>query len=101
MDLSACLHRRWLHSHEEDTGEFEVYRPADHPFPPARGRRGLEFRENGEVVHLALGRADVPQPVAGVWRAEAPDRVTVELADRPAQTLEIAYCDDNVLKIRK
>lgn len=42
-DLDACLQRRWLHSHEEDTADVRVYRPAEYPFPPARGRDGFEF----------------------------------------------------------
>jgi hypothetical protein len=96
MDLSSCLSKRWLHSHEEDTDEFEVYRPAGYPFPPARGRRGLEFRENGEFVAVGYGRGDAPEERPGTWRLESPTRVVAGPA-----TLDIAYCDDEILKVRR
>jgi hypothetical protein len=34
----AALFRRWVHVREEDHAGVRVYRPADRPLPPARGR---------------------------------------------------------------
>ena len=62
---------RWVHAHEEDEGDVRVYRPAGYDLPPARGRRGLEFRPGGEVIVYGPGPADRPQAVA---RMKAPDR---------------------------
>ncbi len=43
-DLPPELFQHWMHSHEEDSGDVQVYRPADYDFPPARGRRGFELQ---------------------------------------------------------
>jgi len=48
--LPSQIFRRWTHSREEDRADILVYRPKDYPFPPARGREGLEFRKNGEFI---------------------------------------------------
>jgi hypothetical protein len=34
-----CLRRHGIHSHEEDTQDVRVYRPAGYDFPPVRGPR--------------------------------------------------------------
>ena len=46
----------WLRSPEEETGDVRVYRPEDHPFPPARGREGLTFHSDGRFDYRAPGR---------------------------------------------
>ncbi|MEV6415488.1 hypothetical protein [Kribbella sp. NPDC051718] len=45
-----------------------VYRRDDFAFPPARGRRGVEFHADGSFTELQIGRGDAPQngPV-GRW----------------------------------
>jgi hypothetical protein len=53
---------RWTHSFEEDHDGITVYRRADFTFPPARGRRGVEFRPDGTFTELSPGRADAPEP---------------------------------------
>ncbi len=40
---------RWTHSFEEDHDGISVYRRDDFAFPPARGRRGVEFRPDGTL----------------------------------------------------
>lgn len=60
----AELFRRWVHAREEDEGDVRVYRPAGYDLPPARGRGGLEFRPDGEVIVYGPGPADRPQAVA-------------------------------------
>jgi hypothetical protein len=59
----------WTHSAEEDHDGISVYRRDDYAFPPARGRRGVEFRADGTFVPLMIGRGDAPQawPIAGRW----------------------------------
>lgn len=47
-----------------------VYRRDDFAFPPARGRRGVEFRPDGTFTELQIGRGDAPEPGAvGRWSA--------------------------------
>ena len=60
-----------MHSVEEDHDGISVYRRDDYAFPPARGRRGVEFRADGTFVPLMIGRGDAQQAgPAGRW---APD----------------------------
>ncbi len=75
-ELPHELFRRWLHSHEEDEGDVRVYRPAGYDLPPARGRRGIEFRPDGELLVYAPGPAD--KPVATPGRMEDVEIVSVE-----------------------
>ena len=47
-----------------------VYRHDDFAFPPARGRRGVEFRPDGTFSELLIGRGDAPEAAAaGRWSA--------------------------------
>src|SRR5215475_12064281 len=56
--LEACILGHWTHSHEEDTPDAMIYRPASYSFPPSRGRMGLEFRSGGDLVYYGIARAD-------------------------------------------
>jgi hypothetical protein len=44
-----------------------VYRRDDFAFPPARGRRGVEFRADGTFTDWLIGRGDAPEAHAGRW----------------------------------
>lgn len=59
------LFRRWVHVREEDEGDVRVYRPAGTELPPARGRRGIEFKPDGEVLVYGPGPADKPTASPG------------------------------------
>ncbi|WP_329332347.1 hypothetical protein OG866_05805 [Streptomyces sp. NBC_00663] len=77
----------WVHSYEEDSPGVTVYRPAGYPFPPARGRRGLEFAADGTFRERPLGRGDA----AGCLLEERRLRES---------QLEILYVDEQILKVR-
>ena len=64
---SQALCQRWLHSHEEDSGNEKVYRPATYNFPPARGRTGFELRRDGTLVRIGIGATDRPIESSGTW----------------------------------
>ena len=70
------LYRRWVHAREEDEGDLRVYRPAGTDLPPARGRRGIEFRPGGELLVYSPGPDD--KPTASPGRIEDVDIVSVE-----------------------
>jgi hypothetical protein len=95
------FHGRWMHSHEEDDGDVRVYRPAGYDLPPARGRRGLEFKPGGELLVIGPGPADRPQATRGHWEAagERRARVTLPTADEPAE-LEIVSVEPDRLAVR-
>jgi hypothetical protein len=102
--LPDAIFREWVHSFEEDTPGVMVYRPADYDFPRARGRRGIEFRPDGEYIESPIGPADVPRPVSGSWQAEGNNLVSVSLGEEslaPARELEIVSVDDEKLVLRQ
>ncbi|GAA1848475.1 hypothetical protein [Asanoa iriomotensis] len=73
----AALFRRWVHVREEDAAGVRVFRPADRPLPPARGRDGLEFRAGGIFAYLRPGPTDAPVAVVGRWSTPARDRIAL------------------------
>ncbi|MFK4086498.1 hypothetical protein ACI2LF_20475 [Kribbella sp. NPDC020789] len=84
---------RWTHSFEEDHDGVTVYRRDDYAFPPARGRRGVQFRPDGTLLRYTLGRADAPEErPAGRWSTDGritngrivsatPDRLEIRWED--------------------
>jgi hypothetical protein len=102
-NLETCLVGRWIHSHEDDTPDTKVYRPADYPFPPARGRDGFEFRPGGELVYLGIARADGTEESNGRWTIENSNEVRFEVETERIEpfTLVVVSCDDETLKIRR
>jgi len=64
----AALLGRWIHSHEEDTADLQVYRPAAFAFPPARGRDAMSLEADGSVSKTGPGPDDRSGPgSAGSW----------------------------------
>lgn len=102
-DLPDNIFQNWKHSFEEDAGGITVYRPASYNFPRARGRAGLEFRRDGTLIEWSAGPADAPKGLPGRWVSESPTRVRISPQEsaRPARTLEIVQCDDNILKVKQ
>ena len=103
MTLPSQILRRWTHSHEEDVGDILVYRPSDYPFPPARGREGLEFRENGELIHYQIGSTDRSLAVPGRWDVQETNVLKVHFSNQSASshTLTILECNEQILKVRQ
>mgnify|MGYP000287417660 CR=1 FL=1 len=103
MTLPSPIYRRWTHSREEDQGDILVYRLSDYPFPPARGREGLEFRKNGEFIRYQIGTTDRSLAVPGRWSVKDTNIVEVQFPNQSAlsYTLTILECDEQILKIRQ
>ncbi|MBD2099963.1 hypothetical protein [Leptolyngbya sp. FACHB-261] len=102
MTLPKPIFKQWLHSREEDEGGVMVYRPIDFAFPPARGREGFEFRENGEFINLGIGPTDRRQASSGRWTLKQPGVVEIDLPGQQASyQLIIVECNEQVLKVRK
>jgi hypothetical protein len=93
------LLRRWLHSHEEDTDEAMVYRPATHRFPPSRGRTGFELRPDGTTAEIGIGPTDRREESQGVWRLEG-DTLLLEGADG-SRVLTIVDMTPDRLRVAK
>ena len=52
--MNKKLVHKWIHSHEEDSNDIMVFRRSDYPFPPSRGRRKIEFKEDGKFVQTGV-----------------------------------------------
>ena len=95
------LQGRWVRSNEEDTDDEMVFRPADRPLPPSRGRTSLEFRPDGTYVESAPGPVDVPESSTGSWSLEGTRLVLEAEGNQPSRELEITAAEDDRLTIRK
>jgi len=102
MNLPNTLLRQWIHSHEEDQGDIWVYRTKGYAFPPARGREGMEFRENGEFFRYQVGPTDRIVTVSGQWRMKDTNVIEIQLSNQPASILmTILECNEQILRIRQ
>lgn len=103
MTLPSPIYRRWTHSHEEDQGDIRVYRPSDYPLPLARGREGLEFRENGEFIHYQIGPTDRTLAAPGQWTVKETNIVEIQFPNQSGSsyTLTIMECNEQILKVRQ
>ncbi len=100
--VPPALFRAWVHAHEEDTAEGQVYRPADFPLPPSRGRRGFEFGEDGRAVYRGIGATDVPTAITGRWSDEGGRLLLTFDEERlPPIPLEVVSVDDQRLVVRR
>ena len=61
---------RWVHSHEEDAEGQKVFRPADFPFPPSRGRLSFELAADGSAHVRHPGASDRSVGSRGHWKLE-------------------------------
>jgi hypothetical protein len=98
----GVLGRRWVHAHEEDTDEEMVFRPADTPLPPSRGRVRFEFKADGTFLEAAPGPTDAPEQRAGSWKLED-GKLVLESDQAPEgmRVLEIASVDKDRLVVKK
>jgi hypothetical protein len=87
---------RWVHSHEEDSGDELVFRPAGYAFPPSRGREAIELHPDGSYAGSVPGPVDKPEATEGEWTLEDDGRL--RLGDR---VLEISEAAGDVLKVRR
>jgi hypothetical protein len=96
------LNRRWLHSHEEDSGGEMVYRPANYDFPPSRGRTGFELRPDGSAAVLGPAPTDAPQEHSGTWKIDATKRLVVHVPElQQTQSMTIVSSDPDRLVVRR
>ncbi len=91
----------WTHSHEEDSGEEMVFRPASHAFPPSRGRLSLELCADDTYAESSPGPVDVPEESQGHWALEG-DRLVLEgKGERPGHAWQIVAAEADRLAVRK
>ena len=96
-----ALHGRWVHSHEEDSDDELVFRPAGHAFPPARGRSAFELRPDGSYVETSPGPVDRPEDSSGSWSLEDDTLVLEGDGDRSRHAWQIVGAEGDRLTLRK
>ena len=101
--LPSSLPGHWVHSHEEDSGDIEVYRPAAYAFPRSRGRRGFELHADGRLTTHDIGATDKPATAHGRWSSDDSGRRQFQFDDpqQRSQLLTIVSSDNAVLKITR
>jgi hypothetical protein len=100
-DTERILRRRWVHSHDEDTEEEMVFRPAAYEFPPSRGRGSFELKPDGTLVEGGIGPTDRPVETQGTWELRD-DRLL--LRRDPSETprvMRIGSVEDDRLVVEK
>ena len=65
--MEELLRKQWIHSHEEDTEEEKVFRPADYKLPPSRGRKSFELKSDGTLIYTGLSTVDKHESTTGKW----------------------------------
>lgn len=96
-----AIEGRWVHSHEEDTDEEMVFRPADHALPPSRGRTSFDLRADGTYVESSPGPVDVPVESGGRWSLQG-DRLVLEAdGEQAGHAWRIAAAERDRLAVRK
>lgn len=100
---SELLYQRWLHAHEEDTPATAVYRPANYPLPPARGRDGFDLGPDHAFRHLGIGRGDARSEIGGKWELKPgdPPMLILKLSDGEERQLAIISVEKDRLVVRK
>lgn len=93
------LYQKWRHSFEEDKNDIMVFRPEIFNFPLARGRSGMEFKDDGTFIQTNIGSTDVNQSFKGQWEMENSHNLNVYVAGNK-QNFEIIQCENNMLKVR-
>jgi hypothetical protein len=94
---------KWVHSHEEDTADEMVFRPATHSFPPSRGRRSFELRSDGSMIDHRIGPDDRPSSRSGSWDVRDTNELELRPTDPMARstTFQVLQADPDKLVLKK
>ena len=96
------LHKRWLHSHEEDTATETVFRPASYAFPRSRGRQGFELKADRSLIEIGIAPVDGPQEASGTWTLHGHRLQFFGPSSRtPVREMDIVAADDDRLVVRR
>lgn len=100
MYIPDVLDTTWFHSYEEDTEQYDVYRPASYDFPPARFRYSFQLQRSGSAWESTPGPADVPLTIAGQWQyIEDDNSFILSLENDITRTLNLVEYQSDLLKL--
>ena len=95
------LHKRWIHSQEEDSDDEMVFRPSGFDLPPARGRRSIELRRDGSYLESFPGPVDAPEQADGSWSLKGDELEIHPGGDRPGETWKVVSAEEDRLRLRR
>lgn len=91
----------WVHSHEEDTEDEMVFRPATYEFPLSRGRISFDLLPGGIYVESSPGPVDLPVETRGHWALEGNRLILEGEGDQPGYAWEIAAVEGDRLVVKE
>ncbi|WP_375562186.1 hypothetical protein ACE193_06440 [Bernardetia sp. OM2101] len=92
----------WIRSFEDDKDGTQAYRPETYEFPPARGREGWRFEEDGTLKKQAIGATDAYVTKEGKWtftNENNKNTVNIILEDQK-QSYEVISASDSILFVK-
>jgi hypothetical protein len=92
---------RWVHSHEEDSDDEMVFRPATHRFPPSRGRVSFELRPDGSYAERAPGPVDAPIESSGHWSLKDGRLLLAAEGEQPGHEWQVTASEPDRLALRR
>lgn len=98
---SSQIKQAWLHSHEEDSADEMVFRPAAFEFPRSRGRAGYEFRRDGSVVVSGPSPEDKHGSKTGRWELKDPGELLLTIPGEPDRSFKITSITPDKLVLTK
>lgn len=103
--LEKKIQQSWIHSHEEDTENEMVFRPADFDFPLSRGRAGFELKPDHKLVELNIAPTDAYEEEAGSWdlQLSGENDLTLELNTESSapRKLQVKSVEEDRLVVEK
>lgn len=97
-----AIFQKWMHSYEEDTPGFKIYRPSSYDFPLGWSRKGMEFKEDGNFILHDIDPDDSRVELEGSWELVNGKDVKISFPSgkKESYTLIIEELKPNILKIR-
>lgn len=101
-NIHAVLSGHWIHSHEEDTANDKVFRPAAYQLPPSRGRFSFELKSDGGLIEHSIGATDRTKTSEGKWHLEDDRQLILSSAQRDSDRIfEIVSVTPEKLVVKK
>jgi hypothetical protein len=99
----ALYDKTWLHSNEEDSANYQVYRPNTFNFPPSRGRTGFALEKEGLFRLYTIAPTDGLEEHKGEWKMVKHNllRVSFPAKEVPGFDLELISVSEDLLKVRR
>jgi len=100
IDLHS-LPQEWVHSHEEDTPDEMVFRPASYAMPPSRGRKSFHLAPDGQLRSSGPGPDDRTVSSQGSWSLDKSDILTLRPSAGGTTEMKILSVSPSKLVVKR